>query len=184
MRITVTGAYGFSGKYMARRLLDLRHEVITLTNSPHRSNPFGESVKAFLYNFSEPKELEKSLRGIDVLINTYWVRFDKPSHFTFAQALANTKVLFDAAKRAGVGRVVHISITNPDRAASSSPSRPSTAPGSTSSRGSSPSSPARFYVTSAWHQNRSSRSASWPASRMSIANPVIHTWSYKLAEAA
>src|SRR6266508_4539144 len=84
MRITVTGAYGFSGKYMAQRLLALRHEVITLTNSPHRSNPFGESVKAFLYNFSEPKELEKSLRGIDVLINTYWVRFDKPSHFTDA----------------------------------------------------------------------------------------------------
>lgn len=115
MRVAVTGAYGFSGRYMARRLLDLRHEVITLTNSPHRSNPFGESIKAFLYNFSEPKELEKSLRGIDVLINTYWVRFDNPPHFTFAQALANAKILFDAAKRAGVGRVVHISITNPDR---------------------------------------------------------------------
>jgi NADH dehydrogenase len=114
MRIAVTGAYGFSGKYMARRLLDLRHEVITLTNSPHRSNPFGASIKAFPYNFSQPHELEKSLRGIDVLINTYWVRFDKPPHFTFAQALANAKVLFDAAKRAGVGRVVHISITNPD----------------------------------------------------------------------
>jgi nucleoside-diphosphate-sugar epimerase len=114
MRIAVTGAYGFSGKYMARRLLDLGHEVITLTNSPHGSNPFGESIKAFLYNFSQPKELEKSLRGINVLINTYWVRFDKPPHFTFAEALANTKVLFDAAKRAGVGRVVHISITNPD----------------------------------------------------------------------
>ena len=37
--------------------------------------------------------------------------------------------------------------------------------------GSSPSSPARSYATSAWHQNRSSRSASWPASRMSIATP-------------
>src|SRR5262249_10756169 len=101
---------------MAHRLLALRHEVITLTNSPHRSNPFGESIKAFLYNFSQPHELEKSLRGVDVLINTYWVRFDNPPHFTtFAQALANAKVLFDAAKRAGVGRVVHISITNPDR---------------------------------------------------------------------
>jgi nucleoside-diphosphate-sugar epimerase len=42
MRIAVTGAYGFSGKYMARRLLDLRHQVIALTNSPHRSNTFGE----------------------------------------------------------------------------------------------------------------------------------------------
>jgi len=52
MRIAVTGAYGFSGKYIARRLLNLRHEVITLTNSPHRANPFGESIKAFPYNFS------------------------------------------------------------------------------------------------------------------------------------
>jgi nucleoside-diphosphate-sugar epimerase len=48
MRIAVTGAYGFSGKYMARRLLELRHEVITLTNSPHRSNPFGESISVSL----------------------------------------------------------------------------------------------------------------------------------------
>jgi hypothetical protein len=115
MRIAVTGAYGFSGKYIARRLLDLRHEVITLTNSPHRANPFGESIKAFPYNFSRPHLLEKSLSGFDVLINTYWVRFDKPPHFTFAQALANAKVLFDAARRAGIRRLVHISITNPDR---------------------------------------------------------------------
>jgi uncharacterized protein YbjT (DUF2867 family) len=115
VRVAVTGAYGFSGKYMAHRLLALRHEVITLTNAPHRPNPFSGSVNAFLYHFSEPRELERSLRGVDVLINTYWVRFDNPPHFTFAQALANAKVLFDAAKRAGVGRVVHISITNPDR---------------------------------------------------------------------
>jgi uncharacterized protein YbjT (DUF2867 family) len=115
VRIAVTGAFRFSGKYIAQRLLALRHEVITLTNSPQRANPFGGSIKAFAYNFSEPHELEKSLRGIDVLINTYWVRFDNPSHFTFAQALANSKALLDAAKRASIGRVVHISITNPDR---------------------------------------------------------------------
>jgi len=115
VRIAVTGAFGFSGKYIAQRLLALRHEVITLTNSPQRANPFGGSINAFPYNFSEPHELEKSLRGIDALINTYWVRFDNPPHFTFAQALANSKALFDAAKRAGIGRVVHISITNPDR---------------------------------------------------------------------
>ncbi len=115
MRVAVTGAFGFSGKYMARRLLDQRHEVITLTNSPNRSNPFGKSIRAFLYNFSDPKALENSLRGVDALINTYWVRFDNPPHFSFAQALANAKTLFNAASRAGVGRIVHISITNPDR---------------------------------------------------------------------
>ena len=115
MRIAVTGAYGFSGKYIARRLLDLEHDVITLTNSPHRANPFGESVKAFPYNFSKPLELENSLRGVDVLINTYWVRFNKPPYFSFAQAVVNATVLFDSAKRAGVRRLIHISITHPNR---------------------------------------------------------------------
>jgi len=114
MRIAVTGAYGFSGKYIAWRLLDLKHDVITLTNSPHRGNPFGESVKAFPYNFAKPHELKNSLCGVDVLINTYWVRFDKPPYFSFAQAVANAKALFDAAKRAGVRRLIHLSITNPD----------------------------------------------------------------------
>jgi NADH dehydrogenase len=114
VRVAVTGAFGFSGRYIAQRLLALQHEVITHTNSPDRPNPFGGSIKAFPYNFSEPHELQKSLCGVDVLMNTYWVRFDNPPHFTFAQAIANSKVLFDAAKSAGVGRLVHISITNPD----------------------------------------------------------------------
>jgi hypothetical protein len=81
VRVAVTGAFGFSGRYIAQRLLALRHEVITLTNSPDRSNPSGGSIKAFSYNFSKPHDLEKSLRGIDVLMNTYWVRFDNPPHF-------------------------------------------------------------------------------------------------------
>jgi uncharacterized protein YbjT (DUF2867 family) len=118
MRVAVTGAYGYSGQYIAHRLLAAGHEVLTLTNSPHRANPFGERVKAFRYNFSKPTELEKSLSHVDVLINNYWVRFDNPPKFTFAQAITNSKVLFDAAKRAGIGRVVHISITNPDRRSS------------------------------------------------------------------
>lgn len=115
MRVAATGAYGYSGQYIAQRLLDAGHEVYTLTNSPHRADPFGERVKAFGYNLSKPAELERSLCGVDVLINNYWVRLDKPPQFTFARALANAKVLFDAAKRAGIGRIVHISITNPDR---------------------------------------------------------------------
>jgi NADH dehydrogenase len=115
MRIAVTGAYGFSGKYIARPLLDLKHDVITLTNSPRRANPFGQSIKAFPYNFSKPHELETSLYGVDVLINTYWVRFDKPPYFSFAQAVTNAKALFEAAKRASVRRLIHISITNADR---------------------------------------------------------------------
>ena len=115
MRIAITGAYGYSGRYIARRLLDAGHELIAVTDSGRRTNPFGARVRAVPFNFSDPARLEASLAGVDVLINNYWVRFDHPPLFTHARAVANVKTLFDAAKGAGVRRIIHISITNPDR---------------------------------------------------------------------
>jgi NADH dehydrogenase len=113
MKIAVTGAFGYSGRYIAKRLLEAGHTVVTLTNSPRRDNPFGEAVQAIPFHFDDPARLRQSLQGIDALINTYWVRFDHRL-FSHRQAVANSKVLFQAAKDAGVGRIVHISITHPD----------------------------------------------------------------------
>ena len=50
----VTGAFGYSGKYIARRLLDAGCEVRTLTNSPDRPNPFGPKVKVCPFHFDDP----------------------------------------------------------------------------------------------------------------------------------
>jgi NADH dehydrogenase len=86
--------------------------VRTLTNSTQRENPFGGEVEARPYNFEDPEALTRSLSGAAVLYNTYWVRFDH-ADFTYAQAVQNTRTLFQAAKAAGVKRVVHVSITNP-----------------------------------------------------------------------
>jgi len=108
----ITGAFGYSGRYLAARLLAAGQRVITLTNSPHRAHPFGTRVRAFPLCFDHPDELARSLQGVDVLYNTYWVRFNHRD-FTHAEAVRNTLSLFDAARRAGVRRVVHISITNP-----------------------------------------------------------------------
>jgi NADH dehydrogenase len=112
MKIAVTGAFSYSGKYITKRLLERGEEVITLTNHPNRPDPFAGKVKAFPLNFENPAELENNLRGADVLVNTYWVRFDKGSN-TQPQAVENTKALVAAAVRAGVKRIVHISIANP-----------------------------------------------------------------------
>lgn len=108
----VTGAFGYSGKYITTRLLAEGHSVLTLTNSPQRANPFGDAVKAFPFHFDIPEALTTNLRGVDVLINTYWVRFNHKM-FTHADAVENTLTLFRCAKEAGVRRVVHVSITNP-----------------------------------------------------------------------
>ncbi len=113
MKIAVTGAYGYSGRYIAQRLLARGHSVITLTNSVKRHNPFGSKVQALPFHFHEPELLRDSLHGVDVLINTYWVRFDHRL-FNHNEAVANSKSLFTAAKQAGVRRIVHVSITNPD----------------------------------------------------------------------
>lgn len=108
----VTGAFGYSGQYIARRLLAQGHSVRTLTNSPQRENSFNGQVEAVPFHFDQPALMEKSLRGVDVLYNTYWVRFNH-AMFKHAAAVENTLSLFEAAKRAGVRRIVHVSITNP-----------------------------------------------------------------------
>ncbi len=108
----VTGAFGYSGKYIAGRLLDRGHEVITLTNSPDRANQFAGQIKPYPFNFDNPEELTQSLRGVSVLYNTYWVRFNHKL-FKHADAVRNTERLFEAAQAAHVERIVHVSITNP-----------------------------------------------------------------------
>lgn len=109
---TVTGAFGFSGKYIARKLLKKGYTVHTLTNALHGENAFGEQITVSRFHFENPEKLTQSLNGSSVLYNTYWVRFNHKS-FTFADGLKNTRILFEAAKNAGVERIVHISITNP-----------------------------------------------------------------------
>jgi nucleoside-diphosphate-sugar epimerase len=108
----VTGAFGYSGQYIARRLLEAGHEVRTLTNSLHKPNPFGEQVRPFPFHFDQPDKLTESLRGAKVLYNTYWVRFNYET-FGHETAVTNTLTLFNAAQEAGVERIIHVSITNP-----------------------------------------------------------------------
>ncbi len=108
----VTGAYGFSGKYITKILLEKGIKVRNITNSPNRENPFGENVETYSYNFDKPELLVKSLEGVKVLYNTYWVRFNHKG-FKHSEAVDNSIILFDAAKKAGVERIVHTSITNP-----------------------------------------------------------------------
>jgi len=108
----VTGAFGYSGRHLARRLLESGHPVRSLTGHPDRPDPFGGRVEVRPLPFGDPARLREALAGVKVLYNTYWVRFDHGSS-THAGAVENSRRLFEAAAGAGVERVVHVSITNP-----------------------------------------------------------------------
>ncbi len=108
----VTGAFSYSGSAIAERLLDSGREVRTITFHPERAHPLQSRIRATRYRFDDPVSLARSLEGVTTLYNTYWVRFDH-GQTTFANAISNSRALFHAAKRAGVRRVVHISIANP-----------------------------------------------------------------------
>lgn len=110
----VTGAYGYSGRFIARALLQRGRRVVTFTSSSRRRRPSDPELDVFPLDFGDPARLTQHLAGVDVLYNTYWVRFNH-RRFSHREAVANTLVLFRCAREAGVRRIVHISITNPDR---------------------------------------------------------------------
>jgi len=137
--VVITGAFSYTGKYTTRLLLERGYAVRTLTNHPpqdheeregphfsqnrgevghpatevaKKADPFGGRVEVFPYNFNRPEELRRCLEGASTLINTYWVRFPR-GRTTFDTAVRNSRTLIQAAKDAGVRRIVHVSIANP-----------------------------------------------------------------------
>ena len=110
----VTGAFGYTGGYVARRLVDEGVRVRTLSRRPAGRNPLGALVETVPLDFSDTDGLRRSMQGAGVLYNTYWIRYAR-GKMTFDHAVENSRTLFEAAVDAGVGRIVHFSVTNPSR---------------------------------------------------------------------
>lgn len=108
----VTGAFSNAGAGIAQFVIDRGRAVRTLTFHPDRAHALRSKVQALPYRFEDPVALARSLEGVTTLYNTYWVRYEYGG-VTFANAVANSRSLFHAARRAGVGRIVHVSVSNP-----------------------------------------------------------------------
>ena len=110
----VTGAFSYSGAAITRELIERGHQVRTLTGHPGRA-PAGTPIDVRPLEFSDPGALERDLAGAHTLYCTYWVRFARGA-VTHETAVENSRILFGAAARAGVKRIVHVSITHADPA--------------------------------------------------------------------
>lgn len=115
--IAITGVLGYSGRYMAAEARRRGWRVVALTQSGGRlPNPEGYELRPMPWSLGG----EGVLDGVDVLVNTYWVRFNYNGRghaaFGHAEAVEHTRALFAAARQAGVQRIIHTSITQPDAA--------------------------------------------------------------------
>lgn len=113
----VTGAFGYSGRWIAKELISRRKNVRTLTNAIGRDNPFKGKIEVHQLDFSDHSSLVESLKGAKVLYNTYWVRYkDKKAGYAHDLAVENIRKLVHAAEDAGIQRIVHFSVAHPDKA--------------------------------------------------------------------
>ncbi len=107
----VTGPFGYTGSHIARALREHGLPVAGLTGRPQPAGLFVPPLPVCPYDFERPDALASHLAGVDVLYNTYWVRFDRGGT-TFDLALPRIETLLAAARQAGVRRVVHLSVTH------------------------------------------------------------------------
>lgn len=110
MKVAVTGAFGFTGRAIAERLLEARHEVVTLSRRSGDGDPLASRLAAIHpLDASRPEAFRAALEGVEVLFNTWWLRFPRGGG-TFERLLADSAVLLAAARAAGVRRIVHVSV--------------------------------------------------------------------------
>ncbi len=113
----VTGAFGYSGRWIAKELLSRGRKVRTLTNAVGRDDPFDGKLEVHPIDFNNHEALVHSLKDADVLYNTYWVRYQDPDgNYAHDLAVDNIRKLFSAAEEAGVKRIVHFSVAHPRKA--------------------------------------------------------------------
>jgi uncharacterized protein YbjT (DUF2867 family) len=110
--MVITGAFSYTGRYVARMLIKRGCHLRTLTFHPASNHEFGDRLEVHAYDFDRPDRLRRSLAGASTLINTYWVRFPH-GRVRFETAVGNSQILIDAAREAGVRRIVHVSIAHP-----------------------------------------------------------------------
>ncbi len=107
-RAVITGAFSYTGSAVAAELQRRGWELHTLTN---RRTPEGvESITAAPLRF-EREHLVAELSGADAFVNTFWIRLPHAGQ-DFGTAVEHSKLLVGAATEAGVGRLVHVSVSN------------------------------------------------------------------------
>lgn len=116
--ILVTGATGFVGRALLPRLAEAGLELRCLVRPSRRSPrlPRGIPVQVSIASLADARGLRAALVGVDTLIHLAGAEWHGRGGDVFAVDAAGTRALVEAAREAGVGRIVYLSHLGADRA--------------------------------------------------------------------
>ncbi|MBX2803190.1 MAG: NAD(P)-dependent oxidoreductase [Myxococcales bacterium] len=120
MRVLVTGASGYVGLHVVRRLVQEGHAVTALARTPSALGPLAdhESVTVAQVDLEDDEGVRAALHGQDACIHAALIWEEPGSELDLRDTAASAK-LFDAAGQAGLARVLYVSSTAVHRKARS-----------------------------------------------------------------
>jgi uncharacterized protein YbjT (DUF2867 family) len=108
-RVFVTGGSGFVGSAVIEQLLSCDFGVHALVNRQRAL--LDQRIRTFPGNLFDPESLERGMKGCNAVIHLVGIIQEKPSKgVTFERVHHQGTInVVDAAKRAGVKRIIHMS---------------------------------------------------------------------------
>lgn len=114
IRCLVTGATGYIGGHLTPALLERGHEVRAMARTPDKlsDKPWRDRVEVVQGDLTDPESLVAAFEGADVVY--YLVHSMGTSEDFVSEEAQSAHNVVDAAKRAGVRRVVYLSGLHPE----------------------------------------------------------------------
>ncbi|MGQ3889548.1 NAD(P)H-binding protein [Legionella sp. CNM-1927-20] len=118
MNILITGASGFAGTWIAKKLIEQGHEVVAAVRDTHYTKKLFPHAKIIACDFVRDTTIEAwlpRLEHIDIIINCVGIFYHSNSKIMWAIHYDTPKALFTAATKCNVKRIIQLSALGVDR---------------------------------------------------------------------
>ena len=109
--IAVTGASGFVGSHLAKRLINCEYRVKGLTHSPKKAKLLEKmGCEAFIGDITRPESLKEFLRDADALVHLAAIIRESGEETFESVNYLGTKRLVEEARRSKVSKIIFMSV--------------------------------------------------------------------------
>jgi NADH dehydrogenase len=113
-KVSLTGAFSYTGRYISYELIANNIPFQAITNHPQHSLFPSQNIPVHPLQFQDASSMIDALRKTDIFINTYWIRYPA-NGVTHDTAVQDIDFMVQCAKKAGVKKIIHISVSNPSK---------------------------------------------------------------------